>query len=463
MDGHCFGCATKFGFFTREHSCHKCGHAYCKTCLPHKTSLPGKDPKKQQNVCNDCFKLLQQTKTDMQRDNLRNEGRYSPPENFKKRVAALHEKEQGKQPSSRQPGPSQSSSDASSAKQAAKYKNLAPADRDIAMRLDKLKEDRKKREKPVLTQREIEERLRNLQGHQPSSETSQNTVFPRSNKTVEEQFDDLLDQMTDEVALDARLEGNDVTTYDPAAAKRAPTCLGPGQNTDPLLPDEDEMKQLTDDAKKLLGESSSNIEQPSGGTNPQPPGGPDGGEDDESNARKLAEEANKLMEAARAELHLEEEATKRGAERDAEIAGRLAHLKGAQSGENTGNLNLDGDSDEDEEKASQRLIQQILEEDKLDDRVAADGFQVPTERVHPKPTSNTNISENPPLEPHKHDPPGPQTNPDELPWCCICNEDAIVRCVDCDNDLYCKRCFREGHRDYGIESHKVKPYKPPNK
>lgn len=29
---------------------------------------------------------------------------------------------------------------------------------------------------------------------------------------MEEQYDDLLDQMTEEVALDARLEGNDVTT-----------------------------------------------------------------------------------------------------------------------------------------------------------------------------------------------------------------------------------------------------------
>ncbi|KER26875.1 hypothetical protein T265_05933 [Opisthorchis viverrini] len=30
----------------------------------------------------------------------------------------------------------------------------------------------------------------------------------------------------------------------------------------------------------------------------------------------------------------------------------------------------------------------------------------------------------------------------ELPWCCICNKNAQVCCVDCDGDLFCKACYR---------------------
>ena len=47
---------------------------------------------------------------------------------------------------------------------------------------------------------------------------------------------------------------------------------------------------------------------------------------------------------------------------------------------------------------------------------------------------------------------------DDLPWCCICNADATLRCFDCDNDLYCTRCFSEGHEQFGLFDHQYMPF-----
>ncbi|CAG8461703.1 15134_t:CDS:2 [Funneliformis caledonium] len=47
-------------------------------------------------------------------------------------------------------------------------------------------------------------------------------------------------------------------------------------------------------------------------------------------------------------------------------------------------------------------------------------------------------------------------------WCCICNEDATIRCKDCDGDLYCQSCFNEGHfgpdSDYDMKRHIFEKY-----
>lgn len=55
---------------------------------------------------------------------------------------------------------------------------------------------------------------------------------------------------------------------------------------------------------------------------------------------------------------------------------------------------------------------------------------------------------------------GWEVDPDDLPWCCICNSDAHIRCFDCDNDLYCTQCFSEGHEQFGLFDHKYAPFDP---
>ncbi|GAU88385.1 hypothetical protein RvY_01094 [Ramazzottius varieornatus] len=41
-------------------------------------------------------------------------------------------------------------------------------------------------------------------------------------------------------------------------------------------------------------------------------------------------------------------------------------------------------------------------------------------------------------------------------FCVICPEDPVLKCIDCDNDKYCMRCFRECHRDWAAEDHRTK-------
>ncbi|PSN63461.1 hypothetical protein BS50DRAFT_577204 [Corynespora cassiicola Philippines] len=31
-------------------------------------------------------------------------------------------------------------------------------------------------------------------------------------------------------------------------------------------------------------------------------------------------------------------------------------------------------------------------------------------------------------------------------WCIICSDDATLKCIGCDGDLYCQKCWMEGHK-----------------
>lgn len=50
---------------------------------------------------------------------------------------------------------------------------------------------------------------------------------------------------------------------------------------------------------------------------------------------------------------------------------------------------------------------------------------------------------------------------DELPFCEICNEDAVLRCCECEN-LFCHACFLEFHDEEDYKRHKIKPYEAPS-
>ena len=48
-------------------------------------------------------------------------------------------------------------------------------------------------------------------------------------------------------------------------------------------------------------------------------------------------------------------------------------------------------------------------------------------------------------------------------WCVICNDDATVRCLGCEGELYCAKCWKEGHMGkeagYDERTHRWAKYK----
>ena len=75
----------------------------------------------------------------------------------------------------------------------------------------------------------------------------------------------------------------------------------------------------------------------------------------------------------------------------------------------------------------------------------------------------------PTFKPISLDPEGPArkyTDEEIETWCAICQDDATIRCLGCDGDLYCAKCWREGHvgPDAGLEErrHKWLKYRKPN-
>lgn len=100
--------------------------------------------------------------------------------------------------------------------------------------------------------------------------------------------------------------------------------------------------------------------------------------------------------------------------------------------EDKDNKSSDGSEDsEDEDKQAAMIINRVLDEDRLeleDEGICDDGAAAGEE---------------------------------ELPWCELCNEDAHLRCLDCDSDLYCRRCWKEFHQDADLKHHRTENYKAP--
>ncbi|NWY95954.1 ANCHR regulator, partial [Loxia curvirostra] len=413
MDSRCYGCASKFSVFKKEASpaagcgCKNCGRSFCSGCRSFSAVVP-RCGNTQQKVCKQCHGKL--TGEGSQSSS----AKWSPPENYKKRVAAFEAKQNQlkdqQKAAAKPPG-----------RAGCRYQGLSKEDRAIAERLERLREERKPKSiptqaeiearlaalkedgrGPVPSTQEMEDRLAVLQGRDPPSQAPRPVHQAPDTRSLVQQTDDLLTQLSEEVAIDEH--------YRPRVQPQAASS-----------------QSLND-----LNRASEDCVCP---TNLDP--------------KQLEEEKNKLLAEAAAELR--EENTRQ--EKVLQVAKRLAALKGEDPEKVTLETYKLPDSDEEvaEEEAIRRVLKQLTEEAALDE---ASGFNIPPDQTTQPGPSQQNPHTPATTAPARAD----DSDEDELPWCCICNEDATLRCHGCDGDLYCQRCFWEGHEEFDLKDHHTSRY-----
>ncbi|XP_069682700.1 abscission/NoCut checkpoint regulator isoform X2 [Periplaneta americana] len=183
----CHGCTSKFSLFNKEKGCPNCGFSYCSKCLKFKVSVPKLDGS-EHKVCRMCLSALSENSEKAKSA----EEEYCPPESFLTRLESLENPARPPITLYRQ----------NSRMQQLK-KGLSQEDCEIAERLERLREERKRQ--PIPSEEEVAKRLAILKGEEPDKMAAKKNLPTPDTLTNQEKADNLLQQYFEEQELSAKL------------------------------------------------------------------------------------------------------------------------------------------------------------------------------------------------------------------------------------------------------------------
>ena len=259
---------------------------------------------------------------------------------------------------------------------------LSSEDQKIAARLKSLQAERGTSTPSADQVRERLDKLRDL----PSGSSRPNPpVYQRPDtRSSTEKTKDLFGAVQAEVDLEARLP---ILTPEQEIERRLARLKGENPESLPSR----QQPNLPDPARYLMSSEDPLLDM----------------EDDS------VDDVNKLIQEVDKKMKLEAENALKDLEKDKAIQEQLARLKVKRT------EGVEPDPEDSDEDISDNLLSKILAESRLEDRLS-------------------------PLPPDAGEGRA-GGEPEELPWCVICNEDAVTRASD--GDLYCQECFKELHRE----------------
>lgn len=502
MADRCSGCTGKFKFREKPADCPKCRRTFCNMCL---------DPKKVKSegtTCVYCSAKQRKLNQAEDQDVLKNfHDRYykhknqGPPivsklHNDPRIISAASAQTVGTRPLIPDKEVEALEERFRKLKGDGLQKSVSmPNESTIQKRLDNLRE---KPSNPV-SEGQLYDRLSKLQGQPSTVRPTPSEVSgadPTRPKTEIEQTNDLINQFSEEVAIDSKISGVEPTTPGDGPVHLITTPdTNQSKDEDPYKVLQDlhgfQAEQERDALKEVQAPDIQSMLQ-------QTRAKPDNEDPDitypsmedislNTESNKPSSEVLQLISQATAENKLEKEERARDEEYIKMSSKRLTHIKGEPDSDeevkckpkgkhpreqgdgldftwhhfDTGAIggaiggavggammgNRWSFDDENFEEEVHKLIQQMAEETVLDEKLERHGIGLE------EPSSRPDAAA---INPYSYSAFGQE----QLPWCCICNNNAEIRCHDCDGDLYCVPCFSRGHEEYGWFDHKYVTYEP---